>query len=978
MSDREDVEAAKGMGWEAEMPPTAGQRAIENPEKIESTVVLRGKMSASTDLNRYLETTVGTLRSEEGRGAVSRLVEAVCSEPASASTWWALLHHEECHFERSGVNNKDYVRRSSTTHVILFDLYDWATRLVPQKGNKTKPAFVNIWLGHARQQWLRGQDDALDAIKALKTQQIGLSYAPMYIEWASIEAASGNVRKALSVVGKGIREQAQPLGHLEELERDLKAGRFSYRPFWTFSVDESASLAVDQPVGVPSSSAKAAVTQALESKTPGFVRESLNSISDRRSSGSSRGSSEEDATTSNMTLTLATNGCPGRAAGESVQRTREVQTEVHRTPGATGLPTPSHHQGVGNVAAGCTTTSNKSSKLVTPLSSSSLSARRSRITYNKVTSSCEKLAKSLRDDLTWHRPQVLDVIPENENNASVAQGGAEDGTAAGKPLVIDEGGNARSAGNVGNEGNAGEDTSCLDGETLPIRCAAGTGRGGDTLGPSRAPVLPASSSYLHETGSTPAANPAGNRGIHAIPPQGTPAPLKSTAGASMPAPSSRTQAQTQIHVPPSHSTSDQSNQAPKQPSRKVVENEHMVIVRGVQYTKLECVGKGGSSKVYKVMAPNKKIFALKRIRLNGRDQEAATGFLDEITLLARLRGKSNIIQLIDSEVHRRDGIIYMVLECGDIDLAKLLQRHEAALQERRRGNGGGNPPNAGEHFVDENFVRLYWEQMLHAVDTIHRERIVHSDLKPANFLVVEGQLKLIDFGIAKAIQADTTSIARESQVGTLNYMSPEAITGGTPATAGGGPATKVGRASDIWSLGCILYQMVYGKTPFAHLPFIQKMHAIIDEKHEIAFPPIANPRLLDVIKRCLHRHPKQRMTMEELLEHPFLHPETAGANHAGSNSQANSIELSRDQLRTLLQKVATSGANADVNMLSDQLFLQLVGSANGYAGGEAGAGTDGVHSVNGKENAGPHAASKAATLDGGPTAKRRPIGESNL
>jgi serine/threonine protein kinase len=47
---------------------------------------------------------------------------------------------------------------------------------------------------------------------------------------------------------------------------------------------------------------------------------------------------------------------------------------------------------------------------------------------------------------------------------------------------------------------------------------------------------------------------------------------------------------------------------------------------------------------------------------------------------------------------------------------------------------------------------------------VHEQRIVHSDLKPANFLLVEGQLKLIDFGIAKAICGDTTSIARESQV----------------------------------------------------------------------------------------------------------------------------------------------------------------------------------------------------------------------
>ena len=50
---------------------------------------------------------------------------------------------------------------------------------------------------------------------------------------------------------------------------------------------------------------------------------------------------------------------------------------------------------------------------------------------------------------------------------------------------------------------------------------------------------------------------------------------------------------------------------------------------------------------------------------------------------------------------------------------------------------------------------------MQAVQVIHAARIVHADLKPANFLMVEGQLKLIDFGIAKAIQGDTTSISRE-------------------------------------------------------------------------------------------------------------------------------------------------------------------------------------------------------------------------
>lgn len=65
--------------------------------------------------------------------------------------------------------------------------------------------------------------------------------------------------------------------------------------------------------------------------------------------------------------------------------------------------------------------------------------------------------------------------------------------------------------------------------------------------------------------------------------------------------------------------------------------------------------------------------------------------------------------------------------------------------------------------------------MLEAVQVVHDQRIVHSDLKPANFLLVDGQLKLIDFGIAKAINNDTTNIQREHQIGTLSYMAPEAV-----------------------------------------------------------------------------------------------------------------------------------------------------------------------------------------------------------
>ncbi|KAL0326235.1 UNVERIFIED_CONTAM: Serine/threonine-protein kinase MPS1 [Sesamum radiatum] len=326
-------------------------------------------------------------------------------------------------------------------------------------------------------------------------------------------------------------------------------------------------------------------------------------------------------------------------------------------------------------------------------------------------------------------------------------------------------------------------------------------------------------------------------------------------------------------------------------------------VNGKLYQRLGKIGSGGSSEVHKVISSDCTIYALKKIKLRGRDYSTAYGFCQEIEYLNRLRGKNNIIQLVDYEVTDKtllqevmngtmsikdgrvkdDACIYMVLEYGEIDLAHMLAQK---WKELDRSNAT----------IDESWLRFYWQQILLAVNTIHEERIVHSDLKPANFLLVRGSLKLIDFGIAKAIMSDTTNIQRDSQVGTLSYMSPEAFM--CNETDANGNTIKCGRPSDIWSLGCILYQMVYGRTPFSeYKTFWAKFKVITDPNHEIIYEPVSNPWLLDLMKKCLAWDRNERWRIPQLLQHPFLVPPVPPE-----------LPTSTDQVCTLFQLIAESSA----------------------------------------------------------------------
>ncbi|XP_066465864.1 dual specificity protein kinase TTK [Tiliqua scincoides] len=302
-----------------------------------------------------------------------------------------------------------------------------------------------------------------------------------------------------------------------------------------------------------------------------------------------------------------------------------------------------------------------------------------------------------------------------------------------------------------------------------------------------------------------------------------------------------------------------------------VPSNECVAIKGKWYSVLKQIGSGGSSKVFQVLDEKKQLYAIKYVDLQEADQHTKDSYKNEIAHLNKLQQHSDkIIRLYDYEISEKS--IYMVMECGNIDLNSWLKKKKTINPWERKS---------------------YWKNMLEAVHTIHQHGIVHSDLKPANFLLVDGMLKLIDFGIASQMQPDVTSIVKDSQVGTVNYMPPEAIKDMSSSGENGKSRSKVSPKSDVWSLGCILYCMTYGKTPFQHITNqITKLHSIIDPSYEIAFPNIAEKDLLDVLKRCLIRNPKQRISVSELLVHPYVQIQ-ANTQTGGSSTKETAEEMKR-------------------------------------------------------------------------------------
>src|SRR5207245_2772227 len=154
-------------------------------------------------------------------------------------------------------------------------------------------------------------------------------------------------------------------------------------------------------------------------------------------------------------------------------------------------------------------------------------------------------------------------------------------------------------------------------------------------------------------------------------------------------------------------------------------------------------------------------------------------------------------------------------------------------------------------------------QIAEALEGAHERGIIHRDLKPSNIkLRADGAVKVLDFGLARATEAATSSSDAQPTVaapaaltapgfvvGTVPYMSPEQARG-----------QPVDKRADIWAFACVLYELLSGRAPFGGATATDTLAAIVARDPDFAALPRSTPAaIVRLIHRCLEKDPKRRL-----------------------------------------------------------------------------------------------------------------------
>ncbi|XP_057456655.1 MAP3K epsilon protein kinase 1-like isoform X1 [Lotus japonicus] len=249
------------------------------------------------------------------------------------------------------------------------------------------------------------------------------------------------------------------------------------------------------------------------------------------------------------------------------------------------------------------------------------------------------------------------------------------------------------------------------------------------------------------------------------------------------------------------------------------------------------IGKGAYGRVYKGLdLENGDFVAIKQVSLENIAQEDLNIIMQEIDLLKNLNHKNIVKYLGSLKTKSHLHIILEYVENGS--LANIIK------------------PNKFGPFP-ESLVAVYIAQVLEGLVYLHEQGVIHRDIKGANILTTkEGLAKLADFGVAtKLTEAD---INTHSVVGTPYWMAPEVI-----------EMSGVCAASDIWSVGCTVIELLTCVPPYYDLQPMPALFRIVQDEQP-PIPDSLSPNITDFLHQCFKKDARQRPDAKTLLSHPWI------------------------------------------------------------------------------------------------------------
>lgn len=297
---------------------------------------------------------------------------------------------------------------------------------------------------------------------------------------------------------------------------------------------------------------------------------------------------------------------------------------------------------------------------------------------------------------------------------------------------------------------------------------------------------------------------------------------------------------------------------------------------GRGYAKIKDIGQGSYGKAVLVQDREAKLFVMKIIDMSRMDSKQRKDAVNEVKVLSSLKHPYIVSYRESFQEHRHLAIVMDYADGGDL--------HERITKTRK----------AMKTFAEEKIVRWFTEATL-ALKYMHDKHVLHRDLKSQNlFLTSQDRLRIGDFGISKVLES-TAAFARTT-IGTPYYLSPEICM-----------EKPYSFASDIWALGCILYELAALRVPFDASSLQSLVHKITRGPTP-QLPSAYSSELRQLCSDLLHREQSQRPAAPEILQRPVIQMEIRRMlREEQAKSSAKENEENRENINRDIRRRSADG-----------------------------------------------------------------------